>query len=305
MESSDFKPLVTSLAVGQILSALLTNDEYVGLMEERIARVQGELSQITLMAEWHLNQFSNLATYGEDAVMYQSVSDETVHLLNWLIAPLGAINDSVAFEAQVNRLVKTSWLDEVGDLSASVIRDQEVTLLAWSLGKPLWRNGRSHPARLQMGVLTSEINLAYSGLMEHLASQEQAFLDADPKATEIARTSIAWRFAALFEALADSGLGPKRSIEQIVSRGSKSLPEPFRKSSPRWNEELVKVRHAFSHIVGSLKPNYGVPDIDWTLKLIENGTLLTSSALSYYYATEISDQIASGWWGRAMAEMDY
>jgi hypothetical protein len=305
MAFSDIRPAVSSLATGCLLSALLIHDEYAPLIEERLSLVQGEIDQLNSLAEWHLNEFSNLSSYGEEFLNGQCVGDEALYFLNWLIAPLRGYSDSVAFEAQVNVAIKKTWIDEVGSLSESVVRNQEITLNAWSVGKPLWKNGRSYPATLQIDVLGSEINLAYSGLLEHLAGQETHFLAASPDVTEIARTSIVWRFAAMFEALANTDLGPRRSIEHIVQRASKSIPEHFRKSSPRWNEEVVNVRNAFSHIVGSLKSNYEVPDVDWTIKLIENGTLLTASALSFYFDTEISDVTARGWWDRTLGEMNY
>lgn len=305
MVYSENRPAVSSLAAGHLLGALLNHEEYAPLIEERLSLVQGEIGQLNSLAEWHLNEFSNLSSYGEDFLNEQSVGDETLYFLNWLIAPLRTYSDSVAFETQVNYAIKKTWLEDVGDLSESVVKNQEITINAWSLGKPLWKNGRSYPAMLQVGVLGSEINLAYSGLIEHLLGQESCFLASSPDVSEIARTSIAWRFTAMFEALANTDLGPRRSIEHIVQRASKSIPEHFRKNSPRWNEEVVKVRHAFSHIVGSLKANYEVPDVDWTLKLIENGTLLTASALSFYFDTEISDVTARGWWDRTLGEMNY
>jgi hypothetical protein len=305
MTFSDTKPTFSSLAAGRLLEALLSNKDYYSLIEERMSLVQGELDQLRLLAEWHLNEFSNLSAYGTELLNEQFIGDETAYFLNWLIAPLRTFSDSVAFETQVNYAIKRTWLDEVGDLSEAVVRNQEITINAWSLGKPLWKNGRSYPATLPIGVLGSEINLAYSGLIEHLLGQEPFFLASSPSVSEIARTAIAWRFTAMFEALANTDLGPRRSIEHIVQRASKSIPEHFRKSSPRWNEEVVKVRHAFSHIVGSLKANYEVPDVEWTLKLIENGTLLTASALSFYFDTEISSVTARGWWERALAEMNY
>lgn len=301
----DNKPAFSSLATGRLLDALLNNEDFYSLIEERISLVQGEVDQLRLLAEWHLNEFSSLSAYGEELLNDQSVGDETLYFLNWLIAPLRTYCDSVAFETQVNYAIKRTWLDEVGDLSESVVRNQEITVNAWSLGKPLWKNGKSYPATLPIAVLGSEINLAYKGLIEHLAGQEPFFLASPPGVSEIARTSIAWRFTAMFEALVNADLGPRRSIEQIVQRASKSIPEHFRRSSPRWNEEVVKVRHAFSHIVGSLKANYEVPDVEWTLKLIENGTLLTASALSFYFDTEISNGTARGWWDRALAEMNF
>jgi hypothetical protein len=305
MVYSETRPAVSSLAAGHLLGALLNHEEYAPLIEERLSSVQGEIDQLNSLAEWHLNEFSSLSDYGEDFLNEQSVGDETLYFLNWLIAPLRGYSDSVAFETQVNFAIKKTWLDEVGSLSESVIRNQEITLNAWSVGKPLWKNGRSYPATLQIDVLGSEIYLAYSGLLEHLAGQELQFLAASPNVTEIARTAIVWRFSAMFEALANTGSGPKRAIEYIFQRASKSIPDHFRKSSPRWNEEVVNVRNAFSHIVGSLKSNYEVPDVDWTIKLIENGTILTASALSFYFDTEISAVTARGWWDRTLGEMNY
>lgn len=302
MAFSIIEPELSSLAVGQLLAEVISREDLHEILLPRLESLGLSVDDISRLATWHLDEFDRNVQYGLLAASEQVVGNYVLLFLNWLLSPLRTFTSSEEFGASVNFAIKTSWAEAFGGLSADVVRDQEVALTAWSLGKSIWTNGRPFPAVFAMNVLNQEINLAYHGLLEHLLPMEKAFNGTETESPEIARTAILWRLTALFEALANTE-GPGRAIDQMIIKSRKVWPDRFRNDETIWKKKVIDVRNAFSHIVGSLRDNYDLPDSPWILDLIERGTVLTASTLSDYFVSEIPIGTAQRWADSAMDDM--
>lgn len=297
-------PVFSSLSLGTLIQVLLSDQRTRSEVLKRANLIGCEEDDLYKLAEWHLNKYQEYTNYGYLECLGQQASEPIALFLSWLIAPLRNLIEYIEIEADVNVAIKKQWR-EYFDITAEVIKKQEIVLAGWSIGNPIWSNRKNFPATYFIDQLGQDIALAYAGLLEHLALHESEFNQSGIAIPEVTRTSVVWRFTGLFEALADTAQGPKIAIEQITVQSRKSLPDSFRRISGQWPESLVKVRNAFSHIRESLKSQYEVPTTEWVLQLVERGTSLTGSALSQYFESEIPDETARSWFERSIDETNY
>lgn len=298
-------PFFSSLSVSSLLQVLLDDESTNGTVLDRAAQIGCSSETLFGLAEWHFNTYKNYVEFGFEATLEQQSSETIALFLSWLIAPLRNSVSFLELESNTNGLIKRQWQEDFGSISAEVVKKQEIVLLGWALGKPLWANRKNYPASFLIEQLGQDIALAYFGLLEHLAINESNFEETENSIPEVTRTAVVWRFTGLFEALANTDQGPKRAIDQLLKNNAQTLPEGVLRNSGKWPEALVAVRNAFSHISQTLKANYEVPTVEWILQLLERGTALTASVLSQYFESEIPDETARGWLDRAIDETNY
>lgn len=298
--------LLTNLSVAMILRELHANEQYLEVLKSRLDLIDEDIQQIIELGEAHLNKFLDRSSEGELAAKQLFAEEATTFFLNWYMAPLRDVGSSFDFEFNVNTEIQKLWGEIFGRLNEADRRTQIVSVSSWNIGTPLWSEGDPLPALFQVSVFDKDVSLAYLGLVEHLRNNEKILNSDLEDAPEVLRTAIVWRLSALFEALAGSANGPRDAIRTIKSHSLKVLQDSFRNEIDlSWPEELISLRDAFSHVIGSLKSKYDTPTNKWIIKQLKKSHWLIASSLSHYFAREVPENTAKNWLTRALSEAQY
>lgn len=289
--------------MGCLLRELLAREDFMKRILSHLAELSLDEQNLKSCAEFHLNKYEAEVEFGPEVIRNQYVSPETSLFVSWMLACLRTEFAPIEFSSAVNLSIKEIWRQDLGDLSGAINRDIELVLSAWSVGQPIWKNGNHHPATFLVGQLGRDIELAYSGLVEHLRTYEKEF--SEDTTTEIMRTSVIWRMTGLFEALANTSDGPENAMTYIAKHSHKVFPEQLNNliSARVWPGKVVVVRNAFTHIAGTLGNNYEVPTSAWVTELVNWGNYMAASALSYYFANDVPRNAVQSWWDRIESEI--
>jgi len=110
------------------------------------------------------------------------------------------------------------------------------------VGRPVVTIDRDFPVWFPCGILDRDVEAAYCGLLEHVASGP-----TEPW-PEVHRTAVLWRFGGIAEALADVDDLPssKRHLNAMLTE---SLPYAYRlMTAEEWGKRFRGHRNALTHV---------------------------------------------------------
>lgn len=169
------------------------------------------------------------------------VSEQTVLLLSWLMRSLTRQEDATSLNQQA--FVTTVEMCQTHLHTDLVAASDRISLTAGVVGRPVPVIDREFPAWLPGGMLDSNVELAYEGLVEHIAGA------AAENWPEVHRTALLWRFGGIAQGLVGGDDELRDCLRQLNVMVSGALPGHLRKTTTEdWIKSFRSSRNIFTHV---------------------------------------------------------
>ena len=233
------KVKASALAVSCLLDAMCDTPSVCAQVEE-------QMTPLGLEVDWLRSQSERYRAYwrqtlgkwdhGETA----TVDENAVLLLSWLLAPVKNPDECARLNATV---FKRSFQDFSEATSGTLPNLERISVTAGVIGCPIPVIDRDFPVRFPGGLLDSNVELAYKGLVEHV---DRAPVGQWP---EVYRTAVLWRLGGIVQGLAGGGENLLKCMQQLNHLLKGALPPAYRlMTADEWMTKFRSHRNVFTHV---------------------------------------------------------
>lgn len=170
-----------------------------------------------------------------------TVDEYTVLLLSWLLAPLREPDANAQLAASTFALSSEAFAKVAGP---EVLPPQErLSVTIGVVGRPIPVIDRDFPSWLPGRLLDRDVELAYEGLLEHVAVAPSG------EWPEVHRTAVLWRLGGIAQGLVGGSEDVWKCMKDLNLQLSSALPVAHRRmTADDWMKTYRANRNVFTHV---------------------------------------------------------
>lgn len=272
----------SALAASALIRALISDSEVSLDLEDRLFQLGVDADWLEALADRYYAYWHQTFNHYEDGAT-ATVDEHALLLMSWLTAELRGPEQNVRLNSDAFARATAIYSEATGVGILPPI--ERLTLTVGVVGRPVPIIDRDFPVWFPKGILEPSVELAYQGLVEHVASAPESDWP------EVYRTSVLWRLGGIAQGLIggeEQLLECMKSLNKVLAS---SLPLAYRPlTGDDWLTEYRKNRNVFTHVrpEANLTFNQALGAHDDTRQLIDYIRLAT-----YYVAIELNQRISS------------
>lgn len=228
------------LATGLLIRAVLDNAPVRREVTDRLEYLGLEPGWLERLSKRYV-EFWRFTVPKEEYSRTNPVAEETIKMLSWLLNQLPAADVGVELTAQVFAATQAELAKHVG---LDVVPPAErLTVTAGVVGRPVPIIDQNFPVLLPGGLVEPNVELAYEGFVEHVASAGAGDWP------EMHRTSLLWRLAGIAEGLQGGGGNLHGTLGDLNKLVGSAMPLSMRRvTGEEWKKKFVAHRNVFTHV---------------------------------------------------------
>ncbi len=271
------KVTASALAISCLIEAIIETPEVSDVVEDQLNALGTDLDWLASLGVRYRKYWAQTFEY-EAAGQTATVHENTVMLLSWLMS---SVKDSELNET-INSKTFSSTTQAYIELSGKteLPKAERITVTVGIIGRPESVIDRNYPVWFSGGFIDSNVELAYLGLLEHVAHAP------DQEWPEVYRTAVLWRLGGIAQGLGGDG-DLWDCLKELNKQLSGALPLAYRRmTGDEWISAYRKNRNVFTHVRTDSGQSFALALSEHE----EKTQLLDYIRLSTYYAAVAINQ---------------
>ena len=228
----------------------LLYEDHAGILEARLAVLDLEAEWLRDVSDGYRSRWQELIEAQSQYQLPDSslglYSPEHGQLATWILAYLLPNGPSDEFSLNLRTRVAESTALAMPERAHNQPDESRAVVIAWTIGQVVGRFDQKLPVILAEAPKETNVDLAYKGLVEHLASMTES-----GPLPEMHGSSTIWRAAGISQGLSPRAkLNLKASLDELTSIARNVLsPSLHARLQAKWGD-FVDARDAFTHLIG-------------------------------------------------------
>lgn len=271
----------SALAVGCLINAVLDSPASHKHIDEQLELLLVDADWLRSVADRYLSYWQlTLGGFADGETA--TVDEHAVLLLSWLLAPVKDADSCAQINAKAFAMSSTKHYSLTGvELPAL----ERISVTVGVVGRPVPVIDRDFPVWFPGGVLDGDVELAYAGLLEHVAEAPSGVWP------EVYRTAVLWRLGGIAQGLTGGDDDLWECMKQLNRLLVGSLPTAYRRMTA---DEWLKTYRDHRNVLTHVRPVADLSFADALSSHREPSHLLDYVRLSTFYAAVSINERISG-----------